>query len=256
MLKIQRARRNNVQISKCSSRATEASTVHTSHRVHAVMPANVENTARGAEIPAIPAKSMPLALLTTSAATSSSTCEQGEKRRESTSGSRVYPFTQKIVQILPKATQDKAEHVSTVEPSIAHSQTLHQRAQRPCPRTGRRPKPLQLRRLHSFLRDQPEHLSLHNNRRVHNQPKTVPVKVHGLAQCALCVPRSASSWNVHHSVDELKEGPKTAGTYAAYSQGHPQQRDGQYFYPALAWRCTPQDQHRSKCVTRSSRGRK
>ena len=68
MLKIQRARRDNVQFSKCSSRATEASTVHTSHRVHADMPANVGITARGAEIPVKPAKSMPLPLSTTSAA--------------------------------------------------------------------------------------------------------------------------------------------------------------------------------------------
>ena len=48
-MKIQEAHRDNVQISKCSSRATEASTVHTSPRVHADMPANVGNPARCAK---------------------------------------------------------------------------------------------------------------------------------------------------------------------------------------------------------------
>ena len=88
----QGVRRNNVQIFRQKSSA-EASTVHTSHRVHADLPANVGNTARGASIPTKPVECMPLPWLTTSAATSSSACEQGEKQRESTSGSRVYPIT-------------------------------------------------------------------------------------------------------------------------------------------------------------------
>ena len=35
-------------------------------------------------------------------------------------------------------------------------------------------------------------------------PRTVPViSPRSAAQCALCAPRSACSWNVHHSVEEL-----------------------------------------------------
>ena len=105
---------------KCSSRAEEASTVHTSHRVHVVMPANVGNTARGAEIPAIPAKSMPLPLSTTSAATSSSACEQGEKRRELTSGS--------------ESTQYSSSSLSLPAPEVPPPRRLLQKARTARPR--------------------------------------------------------------------------------------------------------------------------
>ena len=69
--KIQEARRNHIQIAKCISRAKEKSSALLGR-----LPAIVGNTARGAEIQAIPIECMPLPLLTTNTATS---CRQ---RRE------------------------------------------------------------------------------------------------------------------------------------------------------------------------------
>ena len=75
------------------------------------------------------------------------------QRRELTSGSRVHQVTRKIVEILPKASLDDAEHVYIVEPSIAH------------------PRETQLRNSTVFCAPQPGHLSLHNNRRVTTMPE-------------------------------------------------------------------------------------
>ena len=62
----------------------------------------------------------------------------------------------------------------------------------------RDPRETATAQLHSFCAPQPGHLSLHNNKRT-----TTIRRTRSAAQCALCVPRSACNWNVHHSVDEL-----------------------------------------------------
>ena len=49
-------------------------------------------------------------------------------------------------------------------------------------------------------------------------PKTVTVRSpRSVVQCALCVPRSACNWKVHHSVEKLKalRNRRAAGTAAA-----------------------------------------
>ena len=137
------------------------------------------------------------------------------RRRRIDFRSRVHPITQKI-KILPKATLDDAEHVSIVEPSIARPPVVAPTGTTTLSKNWTTPKTTAAAAPQFSAR--PGHLSLHNNRRVHNHPKNCTRESpRSAAQCALCVPRSARSWNVHHSVDELKEGPKNAGTDAAYS---------------------------------------
>ena len=82
---------------------------------------------------------------------------------------------------------------------------MHRRAQQPCPGTGQRPQALQLRKLHSFLRA-PTRAPVVAQQQAHdNHPQNCTFEgPRSAAQCALCVPRSACSWNVHHSADELK----------------------------------------------------
>ena len=103
------------------------------------------------------------------------------QRRELTSGSRVHQVTRKIVEILPKASLDDAEHVYIVEPSIAH------------------PRETPTAELHSLLRA-PTRAPVAAQQQARNNH----ARIRSAAQCALCVPRSACSWNVHPSVDELK----------------------------------------------------
>ena len=140
--------------------------------------------------------------------------------------------------IIPKATLDDAEHVSIVEPSVARPPVVAPKGTTTLSNNWTTPQNhCSCGDSTVFCATQPGHLSLHTNRRVHKNPKNCTCESpRSAAQCALCVPRSVCSWNVHHSIDELNEGPKTAGAYAACSQGHPQPRGGQYFHPALAWR--------------------
>ena len=58
---------------------------------------------------------------------------------------------------------------------------------------------------HSFLRA-PTRATVAAQQQAHKQPSKncTCESPRSAAQCALCVPRSAYSWNVHHSVDELK----------------------------------------------------
>ena len=160
------------------------------------------------------------------------TCHCNCRRRASQDGESTTQSRRKS-----KATLDEAEHVSTVEPSIARSQSLRQRAQQPCPRIGRRPKPLQLRRLHSFLRD-PTRTPVIAQQQARSQPSKnctceSPLST---AQCALCVPRSACSWNVHHSVEELNrrhEEPDELLELPLHDHRDVTNQSTQFLYPAL-----------------------
>ena len=139
----------------------------------------IGNTARGAS-QAKSEERKPLPLLTTSTASSSSAmCAENDENQPQEPSPPNHVENRKNH---PKAALDDAEHVSIVEPSIA-----------------RHPEERQLRNSTVFCAPQPGHLSLHNKRRMTTIPRT-----RSAAQCALCVPRSACSWNVHHSVDELK----------------------------------------------------
>ena len=62
------------------------------------------------------------------------------------------------------------------------------------------------------------------------------------AQCALCVPRSACSWNVHHSVEELNrkhEEPDELLELPLHDHRDVTNQGTQHLYPALGQRCTP-----------------
>ena len=99
-----------------------------------------------------------------------------KQRRELTSGSRVHN-TREIVEILPKASLDDA-NMYTVEPSIAH------------------PRETATAELHSFLRA-PTRAPVAAQQQARNNHARIRT-------AELRVPRSACSWNVHPSVDELK----------------------------------------------------
>ena len=83
------------------------------------------------------------------------------------------------------------EHVSTVESSIARPQSLHQRAQRPCPRTGRRPTTATAE-TPQFSAQPTKSPVIAQQQARHTQPNCT-CESPRLAQCALCVPRSAAA---------------------------------------------------------------
>ena len=97
-----------------------------------------------------------------------------------------------------KSHPGDAEHVSIVEPSIAQPQVVAPTGTANLSKNWTNPK-LPLRKLHSFL---------HNPTRATSASTTIPRTVtvrspRSAVQCALCVPRSACNWKVHHSVEEL-----------------------------------------------------
>ena len=110
----------------------------------------------------------------------STTCRPG---RESSSGAESTHSRRKSSNILPKATLDDAEDVSIVEPSIARPIVVAPTGTTTLSRNW-------TAATSTATAETPQNCSCEGPR--------------SAGQCALCVPRSACSWNVHHSVDELK----------------------------------------------------
>ena len=175
------------------------------------LPPIIGNTARGASEPAKPEKRMPLPV--------STTCRQ-KRRARIDLRIQSLPLHVENRTNTSKSHREYAEYVSIVEPSIARTQSLHRRAQQPCPETGQRPQARQLRDSTIFCALQPGHCRC-TTTGTDNQPKNCTCEgPRSAAQCALCVPGAASSWmstillvtksttgfirRLNHAVDELK----------------------------------------------------
>ena len=91
-------------------------------------------------------------------------------------------------EILPKATLDNTEHGSIVKPNIARPPVVAPTGTATLSKNWTNPK-LLLRRLHSFCTTQPEHLSLHSNRRVDNHPKNCNCEISTVC-CTVCTVRT------------------------------------------------------------------
>ena len=120
---------------------------------------NHGNRARNASIPAKPVWNMPLPL--------STMCRPG---RRMNLRSRVHQSCRKSQKFFQNPPWMMHNMNPTSNQALCDPRSLHQRAQQPCPGTGRHPK-LQLRRLHSLLHDPTRAPVIANNRRVHNHPE-------------------------------------------------------------------------------------
>ena len=180
MLKIQRARRNNVQISKCSSRAEEKWTLHisadcrqssgTQREVHHKQNQDTQATATVDD-------------------------EHGyflighvcNERRELTPGS--------------ESTQSRGKSYKFFQKAPRMMQNMYPQSNQALRDT----RETATAELHSFLCD-PTRAPVAAQQQARKQPSKncTCESPRSAAKCVQCVPRSACSWNVHHSVDELK----------------------------------------------------
>ena len=172
MLKCREHVENNVEISKCNSRATEASIVHFS----ADCRQSWKHSARCVK-PAKPARNMPQPL--------STMCRPDEQ-----DVNRAQKLNQPLHVEKRKNSFQKPPCITTI---LSRNWTTPKAtATAETPQFSARPN-----------QDTCRCTSTSASKTI---PRTVPVRSsRSAAQCALCVPRSACSWNIRRAVEELNQ---------------------------------------------------